>query len=385
MTEANIDFERGNRRNEKEETEDSCKEENTKEKKEQEIFHNSKLRDSSGKLIFKDSTLCDQFLRDYTNIPQLKIVQPEDIEDVSERYIHMFAEERNSDVVKKVKIRDDEIPFYLISITEHKSNIDYNTVMQILRYMIFIWEDYEKEQNKRHPGIAKTKKFRYPPILPLIFYDGIENWTAALQLKERIYLSDMFAEYIPDYKCMLVQIQDYSSQKIMENKDELSILMLINKLRKTADFKTMEEEISPEYLKTVTENTSEYLLGIMAEVVSVLLYRLKLPQEEVDDFMGQIKERKMGELFTHFEGYDVPAMRIKLRKEIREEIRDEVREEVKDEVREEVKDEVREEVKDENIKIFIKVLKELGISKESIETKLISKHLFDKEKVNLYW
>ena len=30
--------------------------------------------------------------------------------------VHMFTEERDSDVVKRVHIKDDEIPFYLISL-----------------------------------------------------------------------------------------------------------------------------------------------------------------------------------------------------------------------------------------------------------------------------
>lgn len=49
----------------------------------------------SGKIIFEDPILCSQFLRGYTQIPLLKDVQPEDIEDVTERYVHMFTEERS--------------------------------------------------------------------------------------------------------------------------------------------------------------------------------------------------------------------------------------------------------------------------------------------------
>ena len=37
------------------------------------------------------------------NLPYLKDVRPEDIEDVSEQYVTMFAEERNSDRVKRVR------------------------------------------------------------------------------------------------------------------------------------------------------------------------------------------------------------------------------------------------------------------------------------------
>ena len=58
----------------------------------------------------------------------------------------MFTEERYSDVVNKIRIKEEKTPFYIVSLIEHKSYVDYNVTMQIFRYMAFIWEDYEKEQ-----------------------------------------------------------------------------------------------------------------------------------------------------------------------------------------------------------------------------------------------
>ena len=92
---------------------------------------NTKFRDSSGKIIFEDPILCAQFLRNYVDVPMLKDVKPEDIEDVTERYVHLFTEERNSDIVKKVNLKDNS--FYLISLIEHKSDVDYNVIMQVFR------------------------------------------------------------------------------------------------------------------------------------------------------------------------------------------------------------------------------------------------------------
>ena len=68
---------------------------------------NTKLKDSFGKTVFSNNELCAQFLRRYTKIPQLKDVQAEDIEDVSSRFTHMFTEERDADVVKKIKIKNN--------------------------------------------------------------------------------------------------------------------------------------------------------------------------------------------------------------------------------------------------------------------------------------
>ena len=95
--------------------------------KENKGLNNTRYKDSSGKTIFEDPILCSQFLRDYVDIPLLKDVQPEDIEDVTERFIHMFTEEREADVVKKVTLKNS--PFYVVSLIEHKTDIDYNVVI----------------------------------------------------------------------------------------------------------------------------------------------------------------------------------------------------------------------------------------------------------------
>ena len=276
---------------------------------------NSKTKDSSSKLIFENPILCAQFLRGYLRIPFLKEVQPEDIEDVSERYVHMFTEERNSDVVKKVHIKSNGTPFFLVSLIEHKAKVDYNVVMQVFRYMTFIWEDYEKEQERQHPVSSRKKEFKYPPILPVVFYDGTEDWTAAASLHERVLLSDIFKDYIPDYRCILMQLKDYSNAELMEKGDELSVIMMVNKLHRAADFVEIGEEVSAGYLQEVTAGTPEHLLDIMAQVIEALLLKINVPLEEAADFAGQVKERRMGELFSNFEAYDVQATRRKAREE----------------------------------------------------------------------
>ena len=322
---------------------------------------NTKTKDSSSKIIFGDPVLCSQFIRGYVNIPLLKEVQPEDIEDVTTRYVHMFTEERNSDVVKKVHLKEGEPPFFLISLIEHKSSVDYNVVMQILRYMVFIWEDYEKEMERKQKGISKTKEFRYPPILPVIFYDGTDNWTAATCLKEKIFLSNVLTEYIPDFNCILVQLKDYSNEELMKRKDELSVVMMINKLREATEFKELEKVVSLPYLTEVTLHSPEYLLDIISQIIEILLLKLNVPLEEAAAFAGQVKERRMGELFANFKAYDVQETR---RAE-------------------------REIVVDEGIQKLISAIKELTDSREAAKEQLMKQYSLSEEealeKIEQYW
>lgn len=322
---------------------------------------NSKVKDSSSKIIFGDPILCSQFLRGYVDIPLLKEVRPEDIEDVTNRYVHMFVEERNSDVVKKVHLKENEVPFYLLSLIEHKSKVDYNVVMQILRYMVYIWEDYEKEMERKQTGISKTKGFQYPPVLPIIFYDGFDNWTAATQLKDRIFLSDNLIEYIPDFNCILVQLKDYSNDELKKKKDELSIIMMINKLQEAAGFIDIGKDIDSNYLREATMNSPEYLLDIMAQIIEVLLLKLNVPMEEAADFSEQVKERRMGELFANFKAYDVQATR----------------------------KEEREKERENGIEKLVLAIKEVVNSFETAQEQVMKQYGLNeadaKEKVNQYW
>lgn len=324
---------------------------------------NSQIRDTSSKIIFGDSRLCSQFLKGYVNIPLLKDVKPEDIEDVSTHYVHMFTEERNSDVVKKVWLKGNETPFYLVSLIEHKSQVDYNVIMQVLRYMVYIWEDYEKEQEREHKGISKTKSFKYPPVLPIVYYDGAAAWNDGIELENRVYLSDVFEDYIPNFKCILVQLKDYSNAEIMEKKDELSIVMMISKLQKAADFAELGKDVSTEYLNDITSKSPEYLLDIIAQIVEILLLKINVPREEAEAFSGKVKERHMGELFANFEAYDVQATR----REAREEGIVQGREEGIRQGRE------------EGILHSIRMMKEAGVSREVTKQQLIKQFKISSE------
>ena len=343
---------------------------------EDEKISNSQIRDSSAKWIFGDPILCAQFLDGYVDIPMLKNIKPEDIEDVSNRYVHMFTEERNSDVVKRIHVRDEngqELPFFLISLIEHKNQVDYNVTMQILRYMVYIWEEYEKEMEKKHPGISRTKGFRYPPILPVIFYDGVKNWTAATQLKDRIFLSDTLLKYIPDFDCILVQLRDYSNAELMKRKNELSFVMMFEKLQSAYDFNELEAEVDATYIQEALEYSPVYLIGVIAHMAEIFLAKLNVPQEEIDVFVGQIKERNMAELFANFKAYDVQATRAEARKEGHADG---------------VIDGQKQE-REEGIKKLVKSAKELGANKEQAIQQLMKQYeLSDSdalEKVKQYW
>ncbi|MDE6925862.1 MAG: Rpn family recombination-promoting nuclease/putative transposase [Acetatifactor sp.] len=278
---------------------------------------NSKLPDSSSKLIFDEPILCAQFLRGYINgIPCLKDVRPEDIEDVSEQYVPLFAEERNSDRVKKIHIKNGT-PFFLVSLIEHKTKVEYNVTMQIFRYMVYIWESYEREEEKREKGISRRKDFRYPPILPIVYYEGRQEWTVPLDFRSRITEGNSFSKYIPDFQYYLVPLRKYSNEELLDRADEISLVMLVNKLQELGDISSFRS-LPQEKLETALKDTPDHIADIIADILLAFLLRSKVPVEMAEDTAGKVREKKMGELFADMEPIDIPAEQAKLRKQWQE-------------------------------------------------------------------
>lgn len=170
--------------------------------------------------------------------------------------------------------------------------------MQILRYVVNIWEDYEKEMEREKPGVSARKGFRYPPILPIVYYEGVENWTAPMDISERIFCRELLGKYLPHFRYQLVRLHDLSNEELLAKKDEISLAMLINKIQRPEDMSSFIG-LSKDRVDEILQETPEHLLDILARVLRTLLYSMNLPENETEDVVARIKERKMGRLFEN--------------------------------------------------------------------------------------
>ena len=290
----------------------------TAEAGEKSSLHN---RDISNKDIFDNPVLCAQFLRDNFNIPILKNVQPEDIEDISVRFHPYLGTEFESDSVKKIRVfgigrQEDEasgkegVPDFLVSLIDHKSLVDYDAPMQLLRYMMCIWTEYRREMEVKHEGITKRKSFRYPVIIPIIYYEGREAWTAAMDVRDRIADGPGFEKWIPAFQYELVNVCGYSNEELLQRGDEMSLLMLINKVQKTEDLEQFLQ-IPGDRLNRIIENSPEHVMDVIVSSMESLCFKINVPAEERVECVRKVRERKMGYLWENMEKFSIQEERRK--------------------------------------------------------------------------
>jgi hypothetical protein len=251
-------------------------------------------KDNSFKLIFGNHELFTEFLRDFVPIDILKNISPSDIEDISERFLPLFQEARDSDTVKRINLKNTSEPLFVIAIVEHESKVNHRASFKMLQYICLVLERYEKDADREHPGLSRTKHFRYPPVLPVVFYDGPDTWTAAMNFADRTRMNDVFAKYIPSFEYELVSLNRYSREDLMGFRDALSVIMSVGKLPKQGASEALEK-LFTEYVPAL--NIPGNLRKLIADVITVLLDRLGVPEERIGAVTGMIETKEDSPMF----------------------------------------------------------------------------------------
>jgi len=284
-----------------------------------------KAKDTSLKLILDEPELFVEFLRDFVPIDMLKNISPADVEDVSERLLPLQMEQKDLDTIKHVNLKGDR-PLFVITVVDHESTVNFRAPFKMLLYIALVLENYEKEINKevseqkkserkKYKGrITQTKDFKYPPILPIVFYDGNDEWTATMNFLDRTEMSDIFYKYIPKFEYELVSLREYSFNDLAKFGDILSMFMIIDKL-KTAEAFTKLGELPKDYIKQLDSmNLPTHLKDLLVNVCIMLLRKINVPQDEIDVLLEKIDERGISQMLT-IENYDVQKTRQEAREE----------------------------------------------------------------------
>lgn len=160
--------------------------------------------------------------------------------------------------------------------------------MQLLLYMVCIWKDWEKEMKNKYGLNCHNKDFRYPFILPLVYYEGKGTWTADLHLHSRLPdMEEALRKYIPDFSYQVVRIQDYPNQDLLEKGDGMSLLMMLNKVQEADDFRELCN-INSDKVDSILADTPQSAVDVIAEITQSLCRKLNGPEKESDAYVSRI-------------------------------------------------------------------------------------------------
>ena len=155
---------------------------------------------------FGDVAVAKDFLLHYFPQEVLQVLNLDTLEPQKDSFLTPELEESFSDLLFKVDICDGEGYLYLLF--EHKSYRDKGTTLQLMKYMLEIWEA------KRNKERAKE----LPIIIPLVLYHGQKQWQLPTSLGELLdgyeQLPQAVKVYVPNFQYLLFDLSTYGDEEI---------------------------------------------------------------------------------------------------------------------------------------------------------------------------
>lgn len=191
---------------------------------------------------------------------------------------------------------------------------------------------------------------------------------------------DTFGRLIPDFEYYLVPLHKYSNEELLAKKDEISFVMMINRMQNAEDIEEFRK--LPGYkVDEMLKDTPEHILDIISNVLRAFLLKLNLPEEETEELVGKVKEKKMGNLFENMEKMDIQAERRNTA---------EARQQAEEAQECAEKERMRAELAEEKvIQTTIETYQEMDAAKDDVLQKIQVKFNLSKEqameKMALYW
>ena len=132
-----------------------------------------------------------------------------------------------------------------------------------------------------------------------------------MNLKDRIEFSEEMEKYIPDFTYQVVSVRQYTNEELSEKHDEMSLVMLINKIQTEEDLSEFRK-VSEEMVDSTYGNAPDEIKEIYKKILWSLLMKLKVPNEEASNIIGEIGGHGMGYLFENMDEIDIGALKRKV-------------------------------------------------------------------------
>jgi len=151
-----------------------------------------------------------QLLRSFVKEDWVNEIDESQVMLVDKSYILQDFREKESDIVYRLKIKDRNVIFYCL--LELQSSVDYQMPIRLLFYMIEIWRDILKNTENHK---IERKGFKLPSIVPIVLYNGVNNWTACRNFKEILDGNEMFSNHVLDFNYILFDVNRYKEEELL--------------------------------------------------------------------------------------------------------------------------------------------------------------------------
>jgi predicted transposase/invertase (TIGR01784 family) len=237
------------------------------------------IHDKFIKSILGETKTAKSFLENYLPKEIIPLIDLNYLKPIKDSFVDSKLKEHFTDLIYKTKTKDKR-DVYIYTLFEHKSYYDKFSVIQLLKYVALCYDKY--------------KSNNMPIVIPLLLYNGEEEWKSVNDFLHLFYdIDENFKKYIPNFN---FELYDFIREEKIIGNDELKTMMVMLKSR-----------INPKFLNNLNKIVNYLYLNSYIKNNSILFLLYTTHEKNKDLLMKMIEK--------NFKGDDIMSVADALRRE----------------------------------------------------------------------
>ena len=191
------------------------------------------------------------FLKTYIEADWVNDIDENDLDLIDKTFIDADFRQKESDVIYKLKFKGREIIFYVL--LELQSSVDFTMPFRLLRYITAL---LKREFRSTAKNVREAKGYRLPAVVPIVLYNGADNWTAVRRFKEDVNGYEQFGEYIIDFKYLLFDLKREPEEAVLSGNQVIDMAFALDRVKKNNVGETLNT-VSKKYRQMTDEEKED--------------------------------------------------------------------------------------------------------------------------------
>lgn len=171
------------------------------------------------------------FLKKYVGADWMMELHETQLSLCDKEFVDKDYEGREADLIYKImRATGDEV--YVFILQELQSTVDYTMIFRILIYVVNnllrLFLNTPKEERER-------SGFRLPAMVPIVFYNGENTWTAVKNLRDYQIGGELFGNHVLNLEYYMVNLSAIEEADILSTNTVLDNIMFCDKFRKKTE------------------------------------------------------------------------------------------------------------------------------------------------------
>lgn len=196
--------------------------------------------------------------------------------------------EQESDIIFRVPFHSgteaDELLIYIL--IEHQSTVDVTMGFRVLFYMTQIWDSQRREWESKN---VPKSEWRLRPILPIVFYTGLQRWNTPLTLNSIMDIPDVLSRFVPTFDTLFLNVKETDAANFTRTDHPLGWLLTVLQ-KENADKTSIKGALLEAISRLNTLEAEQTAQRHRAIVYLILLILHRRPSKEQEELLALIDE-----------------------------------------------------------------------------------------------